>query len=133
MIPLLIRPMNPGERPLVLSAWKRDLADASWRDWGAGLQPPEWWALVNHVVDRISLPTATVMMACHEDEPEVPLAWMAVRSLAILHQHARASVHDEPHLAARLYQELATRTGALPHRWNPFLEMKDFGHMAGKE
>jgi hypothetical protein len=137
-LPLLVREMLPEERSLVLSDWKRDLWDALIDDrkegtpnWGLSLQSEEWWALVNHVLDRITLPSATVWMACHRDEPNVPLCWVAARDGMHLDSHSRVSVRDEPELAAYLQRSLWEH--AMPKSrfgiggraaFNPFLELK---------
>jgi hypothetical protein len=97
-LPILIRGMLPAERSMVLSDWKKGLWDSR-PDWGRALHSDEWWALVNHVIDTISLPSAEVWMACHESEPDVPLCWVAVRDGGFLHMHARISVSAEPELA----------------------------------
>jgi hypothetical protein len=130
MIPVLVRPMLAAERSMVLKDWKKDVAElrSETRTWGAGLQGDEFWILLNYVIDNVSLPTAAVWMACNESEPNIPLAWMAVRHLGILHQHAKPSVHAEPELAAYINRRLVERTGGLESDWNPFLELKNHGH-----
>jgi hypothetical protein len=124
---LLVRVMAPSEEPMVKSDWKKDVREAH-PQWGASLYLEEWWALVNHVVDTISLPTSEVWMACHRSEPEVPLAWLAVRKGEVLHRHARAAVQREPELAARLELALLEHTRGQVADWNPFLELKNHGH-----
>ncbi len=108
---------------MVLSDWKKELWDSR-PDWGRSLQSEEWWALVNHVIDSISLPSADVWMACHRNEARVPLCWVAVRDGAFLHMHARFSVAQEPELAARLERTLTEHAQGRPAPFNPFMELK---------
>ena len=122
-LPLLIREMLPEERSMVLSDWKKGLWDER-PDWGRALQSDEWWALVNHAIDCISLPTAKVWMVCHQREPNVPLCWVAVRDGSFLHMHARVSIRDEPELAARLERTLLDHAQGRPAPFNPFRELK---------
>lgn len=125
-LPILIREMLPEENSMVLSDWKKGLWDAR-PDWGRALQSDEWWALINHVIDRVSLPSCAVWMACHRDEPTVPLCWVAVRDGAFLHMHARSSVHREPELAAEIERDLLAHdaVGAQGRlSFNPYLELK---------
>jgi hypothetical protein len=124
-LPILIREMACEEMPLVLSDWKKDLWDAR-PAWGRALRSEEWWALVNHVIDHVTLPSATVWMACHRNEPSVPLSWMAARDGKRLHAHARISIHQEPELAASLYKALIEYTPKwdILDAFNPFLELK---------
>jgi hypothetical protein len=120
-LPTLVREMLPEERSLVLSDWKKDLKDAR-PEWGAALRWDEWWALVNHVIDRLALPSARVYVICHRDEERIPLAWAAVRDGAVLHLHAAAAVLADPELAARLETQLTAPY--LKARFNPFEELK---------
>lgn len=123
-IPLLVREMLPEERSMVLSDWKKDLWDAK-PTWGAHMYSSEWWAIVNHVMDNITLPSVVVLMACHRNEGSVPLCWLASRSGVIVHMHARVSVREEPELAAYLEMALRAHCGAIePEPFNPFAEMK---------
>lgn len=126
-LPLLIREMLPEEQNLVKSDWKKGLWDLR-PDWGRALHSDEWWALVNHVIDRVTLPSVTVYMACHRDEPQVPLCWIAVRDGGFLHMHARISVQKEPELAARLERALLEHPSlgaqGRPAPFNPFQELK---------
>lgn len=122
-LPLVIRALRPEERSMILSDWKKDLWEAR-PAWGQSLRSDEWWALVNHVIDRITLPSAAVWIGCHRDEPIVPLCWAAARDGAFLHMHARVSVHEQPDLAARLEQELLAHAQGRPAVFNPFLELK---------
>lgn len=123
MIPLLIREMLPYERSLVLSAWKKDLWDQK-PDWGRALRSEEWWALVNHAIDNITLPSSDVWMACHRDEESVPLAWLVARDLLVIHVHAVASVTDDSELAAIIESSLRTKAPGELLNFNPFMELK---------
>jgi hypothetical protein len=120
---LLIREMRPEEHGLVLSDWKRNLWDEH-PDWGRSLQSDEWWALVNHVLDTVTLPGCTVTMACHRDEESIPLAWLAARGTFILHMHATSNVRRDAELAARLERALLSHSGGEVAPFNPFMELK---------
>lgn len=122
-LPLLIREMLPEEKPMVLSDWKKDLKEAD-PPWGKNIPWEEWWALINHVVDRITLPSATVLMACHRNEPSVPLCWVAVRDGLFLHMHARTSIREDPELAVHLEKALLSHAQGRPEPYNPFMELK---------
>lgn len=121
MIPLLVRDMLPEEKSMVLSDWKKDLWESK-PLWGLALHSAEWWALVNHVIDRFTLPSSHVRMACHRSEVSVPLAWVANRDNAVLHTHATRSVLAEPDLAAFIERTLLD--GQERAQLNPFLELK---------
>lgn len=108
---------------MVLSDWKKDLWDAR-PDWGRSLHSDEWWALVNHVIDHVTFPSADVWTGCHQSEPTVPLCWLAVRGVQLLHKHARISVSEHPELAARLERELTEHTACISAPFNPFMELK---------
>lgn len=123
-LPTLIRTMRDSERSMVKSDWKRNLRDAK-PAWGRALQAEEWWALVNFVVDHISLPSCQVWMLCHQNEPSVALCWAALRDQGLIHMHApEKMLTEEPELAAHLERELTARLDAQPTDWNPFLELK---------
>lgn len=124
MIPLLVRDMLPEEKSMVLSDWKRDLRDQK-PAWGLSLQAPEWWALVNHVIDRHTLPSASVLVACHRNEPSFGLCWLAYRR-GVLHLHATKDVMREPDLAAYLERSLRDHAPKGVEEFNPFLELKEW-------
>lgn len=113
---VLIREAMDGEKNFILAGWKQDLVDLQ-PAWGKALQPPEWWSLVNHVLNTITFPSCEVWVATHRDEPMVPLAWAAMRDGVTL--HCRATVRD-PELAALLQRRLQCSDPT----WNPFTEMK---------
>lgn len=123
-LPLLIRPMLPAERNMILKAWKQDLWDAR-PSWGRGLHSEEWWTLVNYTVDEVTFPSAQSLVVCHEHEPMVPLCWAVTREGRFLHMHAVAAVHAEPELAARLEQILHERQPVrVAVDFNPFHELE---------
>jgi hypothetical protein len=122
MIPSLVREMLPEERSMVLSDWKKDLRDDN-PPWGTALRAEEWWALVNHVLDNHTLPSVAVWMACHRNEPDIALCWLASRA-GILHMHATKDVMREPTVAAHLHRLLLDHVGEEPITFNPFLELK---------
>lgn len=136
-LPLIVRPMRASETNLVLSAWKNQLFELRTRSrWGKGLEPDCFWALTNHVIDRITLPSSIILMGCHEDEIDTPLCWAAVRKLRglstyeTLYTDARDKVLRDRALAATLERELLseiTKTRPMPgvrRAFNPFLELK---------
>lgn len=123
MRPVLRREMLSSERAMVLADWKKDLWDER-PSWGAGLQSPEWWALVNHVIDTITLPSCTVWMICHREDELVPLCWAAVRNGKFVHMHASIGVRRDPELGAWLERLLVDETMAGYAHFNPFLEMR---------
>jgi hypothetical protein len=123
-LPILIRDLAPSERAMVLSDWKLDIRDER-PSWGVHMLPKEWWALVNYVVDRITYPSSTVVVACHRDEPMVPLAWLAHRSSQIIGLSCRAAIRKDPELAARIQTELLGHIGFSTFTpFNPFEELK---------
>jgi hypothetical protein len=122
VIPLLIRDMLPEEKSLILSDWKKDL----WEQrpaWGRALHSEEWWALINHVVDRITLPTSSVLVAASRNEPDFGICWLAYRE-GVLHLHATKDVLREPELAAYLERALRDHAQREDAPYNPFLELK---------
>lgn len=110
-LPLIVRPMVDGEAPMVLSAWKNDLYDSEYisRRLNKALTRRDFWNLVNHVVDRVSFPSAKVWVGCAESEPEVVLCWAAVRNRILLHSYAKRSLREDPSLSFTLQQELFSR------------------------
>lgn len=121
-LPILVREMYPTELSMVLANWKNDIAGDSDRRWGKGLSSEEFWAIVNYAIDRISLPSAVVFMACHENEPAFPLAWIARRDGAIIHMHARKELRFDYELAALIHRRLIGQDAWKPI--NPILELK---------
>ena len=122
--------MAASERNMVLADWKRDLASTPSvkRGWGRGLTGYEMWCVLDHVIDRISFPSAEVVMACAESEPKVPLAWVAMRGPRILHEHMRERiVEEDPELAAALAQEVWSKLPSVLVRqpFNPIHELKE--------
>lgn len=120
---ILLRLMLPEERPMVLASWKSDLWAAK-PAWGASLRSPEWWALVNHVIDTVSLPSADVWVLCHRDQPTIPLAWAAKREGKTLHAWCASSVRKDLELAAHLERKIHDHVPGEPLDWNPFLELR---------
>lgn len=128
-LPLLVREMAPSELPMVLSNWKKELRhERHRRGWGRGLEERDFWCLVNHVIDRITLPSSSIFVGCHEDEPETPCCWAARRGEEILFLYARQSVGHDAELAATLERSLLSHpllAGSERIRaFNPFLELR---------
>jgi hypothetical protein len=122
---------------MVLAAWKQDLYEERFRRrWGSGLDGECFWLLVNHVIDRITLPSSDVLVGCSKTEPGTPLCWTVVRKIerygtyAVLHSYARHEIRKDPALAATLERELMTevtkqRPIASERRpFNPFHELR---------
>lgn len=129
---LFVRPMAAHETAMVLAMWKADLRfqdKSDKRSWGNRLRNGEFWALVNHVVDRITLPSAAVYVGCHPDEPETPVCWAAVRENEVLHLYARESVRKDPELAAAMQRAfleiIESRVGPVSRAtYDPFKELQ---------
>lgn len=157
MLPLVIRAMAPHELVMVLANWKSDIerryvecfrhrfelppdkcthAECSHptktealAQWGLGMNRDEFWALVNHAVERISLPSSVVYIGCHPGEDQTPLCWASVREGQILHLYARKSIREEPELAATMEREFLSmieeRIGpTVRAHYNPFQELR---------
>jgi hypothetical protein len=131
------RSMLDSERGMVLANWKHELAAQRLdRKWSRGLTERDFWCLVNHAVDRITLPSCEVFVGVHANDPETPVCWAAVRRIPVLLQHeivfsyARESVRNDPELAVTLERALLSeiqqhRPLAVERRaYNPFLELR---------
>jgi hypothetical protein len=130
--------MSASERQFVLASWKHDLNERRAREvWGKGLRQADFWLLVNHVLDFITLPTSEVWMGCHPSHPETPECWMAIRrskglsDWQILYAYARVPIRSDPELGAALHRELVSFLSAERHfpssepiAFNPFKELK---------
>jgi hypothetical protein len=134
-LPIVIRPMREHERAMVLSDWKRDLAKPHGRVWGKGLTTKEFWAIVDHVIERVTLPSSEVWVGCHQDDPSTPCCWAATRlsvpGLVVLHAFVRRSMErEDPELAKAIKSEffyrlvLQHRTELVHGTFNPILELK---------
>jgi hypothetical protein len=125
-LPFDLRPMAPEERSLVLSDWKKDLEHRRRDGYGPhqSLLKRDFWCLANFVVDKITFPSAEIIMGCYETTPETPLFWIALRSpdvnsptyptselpmREVLHIRACKSIGDDAALAASLERELLSR------------------------
>ncbi len=105
--------MAAAELALVAKAWKMDLYER-WNDRDThDLRDKDWWAVCNHVINRITLPSSEPYVGCHPSEPTTPLCWMVVRrtvglsSYEILYLGARRGLPSkEPELAATLERTL---------------------------
>ena len=132
---LTVRTMQERELPMVLSNWKKELLEVQ-RGWKRSLEDRDFWCLVNHTIDRITLPSCTVYVGCHEAAPETPMCWVAVRRVKglqiyeIVYLYARKSVRRDPELAASLERALLSTVEhyvplAVERRpFNPFLELR---------
>ena len=119
---------------MVLSNWKNTLNAKRKEHYGPhhALVERDFWFLANYVIERITLPSVEVFVGCHENEPETPCCWIAVRrtsedSCEVLETYARQIIGRDPELAASLERELRSR---LPYKrmearaLNMFLELK---------
>ena len=124
-LPLLVRPLDASEKNLVLAAWKKWLNTERFRtEWGRGLDGRSFWLLVNHVIDRITLPSSSVFVGCTETEPKTPLCWLVAREAKVLYVDARHEVLKDRVLSAALERELRARTQFMgPVTFNPFQEL----------
>lgn len=127
-LPLVVRAMSASETSFVLSTWKKELRDHRGSfGWGKGLEERDFWALVNYVIDKITMPSCSVFVGCHEAEEDTPVCWVAVRKSEVLFSYARRSVLKNPELAASLERELLARLpwpAAKVKTFNPFLELR---------
>jgi len=125
-LPLVTRPMLPSERNMVIANWKQDLANpGGTRAWGNGLTTPEFWAIVDHVIEKISYPSCEFTMVCHEYVRETPMAWAATRDRQILHMYARTELRKDTELAAVVQKfMLESLRPREPVDFNPIMELK---------
>lgn len=136
-LPLIVRPMRESETNLVLSAWKRQLFDTrGLTRWGRDLPTECFWALVNHTIDKITMPRAVVWVGCYEMEVATPLCWaVATENYAqgahdLVYIDARTEILRDRPLAASLERELLSSLAkvlpsAIERRsYNPFMELK---------
>lgn len=136
-IPVLVRPLALSETSFVLSSWKKQLNDERYRHrWGKGLDGLCFWMLINHVIDKITLPSCEVFVGCERSEPGTPLCWVAVRKIKglstfdIVYLYARHEIRKDQKLAAYLEVALLsevnkTRPFASQRRsFNPFRELQ---------
>jgi hypothetical protein len=133
---LVVRPIRAGEINLVLAAWKNQLFHTRDRArWSLKLPIDYFWMLINHVIDKITIPSSLVFVGCHESELETPICWAVVRRIdrgtyEVLYTDARESIHDSPQLSATLERELLSQIHAKRplaqncRTYNPFLELK---------
>jgi hypothetical protein len=135
MISILVREMNRSELSLVLSSWKMQLADDRFRfRWGRRLDGESYWPLVNHVIDRITLPSCKVFVGCSPPEPDAPLGWVAIRPAKEAHEvvfmYARHEIRKQPEVAAALERGLLSEVDKLcplmtqRNPFNPFQELR---------
>lgn len=135
---LKVRAMHESETAMVLSNWKKELFEhRRERGWSRNIEERDYWCLVNHVVDRITLPSCLVFIGCHTIDLETPICWVAARRIQGLQTHevvylyARKSVREDPELAASLERVLLHEVDvsgyplAVERRpYNPFLELR---------
>lgn len=136
-LPLIVRPMALAERNMVLSNWKEELREERLeRRWGRGLTDRDYWCLINHVLDKITLPSCEVFVGVHVDTPETPVCWVSVRGIAglstyeVVYLYGRLQLRDDLELAASVERTLlyeVQRTHVLVNErrpFNPFLELR---------
>jgi hypothetical protein len=120
--------MQPAETNMVLSDWKKELFDQRANfPWLKPLRKSDLWDLLNHVLDRITLPSSKVVVGCHESSEDVPLCWAAIRDGELLMMYARQSLRRDAELACAIEKEFrAYIVPVTDHRehFNPFEELK---------
>lgn len=133
-----VRAASASEVGMVRANWKHELnAQRPERKWSRGLTDRDFWCLVNHALDRITLPECELYVGFHATDPEAtPLCWVAVRRIPalltweVVYLYARASVRADPELAVTLERELLSRVHAIHplaterRPFNPFLELR---------
>jgi hypothetical protein len=86
----------------------------------------DFWSLVNHVIDRITLPSAKVFVGMYPGH-EVPLCWAVTRDGELLYTYVRKGIVNDAALAGEL---LKMFLGGLPvvaikvRDFNPFRELE---------
>lgn len=137
MIPLLVRKLEPHEHGFVVATWKRDLEEQSERaPWRRGMTNINFWRLVNHAVDKVSIPSSSIFVGCHPEATDTPLCWIAVRKFAGLstyetvYLYVRGRVRKDPELAANLQHRFVHEVGRIignvvleMRSYNPFKEL----------
>jgi hypothetical protein len=136
-IALHVRKLASHELTFVRATWKNDLGTpAPGRDWATGLSSTRFWLLVNHVIDKVTLPSCEVFVGCNPDFPETPLCWVAIRRLeglstyAVVYLYARRRFMRHPEVAATMQsmlihevkQQRALLSGDAPP-FDPFQEL----------
>lgn len=109
---LHVRKLAVHELTFVRATWKNDLGSGPGRDWAAGLSSERFWLLVNHVIDKVTLPSCEVFVGCHPDSPDTPLCWVAIRRIeglstyAVVYLYARQRFMRHPDVAASMQSML---------------------------
>ncbi len=123
---LFVRKMATTETKMVLANWKGSMVEAFRRSPVRKLREWEFWALANHVIDKITLPSCTVFVGCAPAELLTPLCWAAVRKrkngedYEVVYLYARNRVKADDALAASVQRELlANVSKALPITGEP--------------
>jgi len=126
--PLVVRGPTPDEIPMVLANWKQELLQERLRrGWGKGLREQDYWRLVNHVIDRITLPQSSVYIGAHPDNAGTPLMWMAVRDGVMLYSYARRSITSDRPLAEKMESAMLAQLPVVAiriHDFDPFRELE---------
>lgn len=127
-LPLVVRGPTDGEITMVLANWKRELFEERvHRAWGRGLRDQDYWRLVNHILDRITLPSARIFIGAHPENEGTPMIWIAVRDGLLLFSYARRSLRKDPALVERLESamlKLIPVVACRVHDFDPFRELE---------
>jgi len=118
-LPVVVRPAAADEENWILSSWKKDAAGA---EWARKLDSAEYWAVANHVVDRLARSATAVVVAALEETPDVAIGWTAVRAGRILYTFVKPRFRGLD-IEARLRDALPA-----PAEWrggNLLLELKE--------
>ncbi len=118
--------MRASETNLVLKGWKKRLFNQkhSWR-WSRTLHEDHFWLLVNHVIDKITMPSSKILVGCHDEDQDTPLCW-AVGRETIFYSDARVEILHDPELAAYLERALRVSGWSIDverPQFDPFKEL----------
>lgn len=140
---LKVRERTPDEFGMVCSNWKDELFEhrndrnaGPGRGWCRGLNERDFWCLVNHVIDRITVSSCKVFVGCHEKDPDTPICWVAIRRIEglvlfeVMYLYARKLIREDPELAAGLERALLSEVNKIHplaaerRSFNPFKELR---------
>jgi GNAT superfamily N-acetyltransferase len=117
-LPLIIRPMCPGDVPLVLNSWLKSYRDCP-ATWGVGND--DYFRVQKAVISKL-LGRCNVAIACDTADPDQIFGWLAweetpgevvVHYIYVKHLFQRMGVAKQlwQHLDVRGHEIIATHTG----------------------